>query len=152
MAGSDSGNAMTEIALALAMAFFAIMILTMVSMGGQGGQPKGSAAAKTMSDPMRLAAPADQKAAAEDAEESQQDTRVVQPRQLIIFSSGRFLDDKLQTFNPADMTAMTRPVLAVSPDLSLAEVMAAKNRLALPNVTVTILNRHWLDAIKEHEK
>ena len=35
MMGSDSGNAMTEIALALAMAFFAIMILTMVSMGSQ---------------------------------------------------------------------------------------------------------------------
>ena len=32
MTVSSSGNAMTEVALALAMAFFSIMILTMVSM------------------------------------------------------------------------------------------------------------------------
>lgn len=59
MAGSDSGNAMTEIALALAMAFFAIVILTMVLMDWQG-QVK-DAGAETASDAMRVLAPTAQK-------------------------------------------------------------------------------------------
>ena len=36
METTSSGNAMTEIALALAMAFFSIMVLTMISMGTTG--------------------------------------------------------------------------------------------------------------------
>lgn len=50
------------------------------------------------------------------------------------------------------MAAMKEPVLAVAPRLSLAEVLAAKARLPLPDLTVTTLNQHWLDAIKEHRK
>ena len=50
------------------------------------------------------------------------------------------------------MAAMKEPVLAVAPRLSLAEVLAAKARLALPDLTVTTLNQNLLDAIKEHRK
>ena len=39
MTDPGGGNAMTEVALALAMAFFSIMVLTMISMG-TGVQPK----------------------------------------------------------------------------------------------------------------
>ena len=54
--------------------------------------------------------------------------------------------------DPNRMAAMKAPVLAVAPSLSLAAVMAAKARLALPDLTVTTLNQHWLDAIKEHRQ
>jgi len=30
--------------------------------------------------------------------------------------------------------------------------MAAKDRLSLPGLTVTTLNRQWLDALKEHHE
>ncbi len=147
MSGGDGGNAMTEIALALAMAFFAIMILTMVSMGGQDGA-KDAVATKTDAAPLRLLAPAARDAGGEGATAA----RVLQPRELIIFSGGRFLNDQLQVLAAAAIAAMKNPVLAVSPDLSLAEVLAAKDRLARPDLTVTALNRHWLEAIKEHAK
>ena len=153
MSGNDGGNAMTEIALALAMAFFAIMILTMVSMGGGGPAgvvtpttPKSSV--KTPPDGLRLLPPASHATGRLNAG----DTRVVPARQLIIYSGGRFLDEKLQPLEAAAMNAMAKPVLAVSPELSLAQVMAAKDRLSLPALTVTILNRQWLAAIKEHHK
>jgi hypothetical protein len=152
MTGIDGGNAMTEIALALAMAFFAIMILTMVSMGGGQSGAAAQMARKTNSGMpaagLRMLPSGDKEAAKTDAGA----TRVIKPRQLIIFSGGRFLDDKLQLLDRAAMTAMTRPVLAVSPELSMARVMAAKKRLALPGLTVTTLNQHWLEAIREHEK
>jgi hypothetical protein len=58
----------------------------------------------------------------------------------------------LQSLDATKIAAMSQPVLAVPPELSMAEVMAAKGRLAMPGLTVTTLNRHWLEAIKEHEK
>jgi hypothetical protein len=145
MAGGDCGNAMTEIALALAMAFFAIMILTMVSMGGQG---RATQVTQTIATPnqIRLLAPEGQTSQGRGA------ARVLQARDLIIFTDGRFFDDKLRPLDPNRMAAMKAPVLAVAPSLSLAAVMAAKARLALPDLTVTTLNQHWLDAIKEHRQ
>ncbi len=145
MMGSDSGNAMTEIALALAMAFFAIMILTMVSMDGQDRVIQVNQI-KTTSEQIRLLATEGQ------ASQGKGKARVLQARDLIIFTGGRFFDDKLQPLDRARMAAMKEPVLTVAPRLSLAEVLAAKVRLALPDLTVTTLNQHWLDAIKEHRK
>ena len=43
---AGSGNAMTEIALALAMGFFSIMVLTMVSMGAGSGDAAEAVAAR----------------------------------------------------------------------------------------------------------
>ncbi len=152
MTGNDGGNAMTEIALALAMAFFAIMILTMVSMGGgQFGAStnmvrKANGAMPT--DGLRMLPPDNGPSAKTGAGA----TREIKPHELIIFNGGRFLDDKLQVIKPDAMAAMTRPVLAVSPELSMAQVMAARKRLALPGLTVTTLNQQWIEAIKEHEK
>lgn len=152
MTGNDGGNAMTEIALALAMAFFAIMILTMVSMGGgQSGAatkivPKSNGAMAT--EGLRML-PSDNRAPAQTDAGA---TRKIKPQQLIIFSGGRFLNDKLQVIKREAMMAMIRPVLAVSPDLSMAQVMAARKRLALPGLTVTTLNQQWIEALREHEK
>lgn len=146
MASSDSGNAMTEIALALAMAFFAIMILTMVSMGA-GGQGHRVATAQTAASPEQM-----QLLPSSDAGRDSKSARVLKPWQLIIFRDGQFFDDRLQVLGLRKIAAMKDPVLAVSPDLTLAQIMAAKGRLALPGLPVTTLNRQWLDAIKEHKK
>ncbi|MBT3331935.1 MAG: hypothetical protein HN394_10540 [Rhodospirillaceae bacterium] len=147
MTGNDSGNAMTEIALALAMAFFAIMILTMVSMGGQAGATTPTKA-KLPADDLHLVPSSEHQTGTQVAN----DARAVAPRQLIIFSEGRFLDEQLQPLETAVMAAMAQPVMAVPPNLSLAEVMAVKGRLALANLTITTLTQAWLDAIKEHAK
>jgi len=115
MTGNDGGNAMTEIALALAMAFFAIMILTMVSMGGGTAgvatPETAKPSIKTPSNGLRLLPPASQATARANAG----DARVVQPRQLIILSGGRFLNEKLQPLAPAAMRSMAKPVWRFRP-------------------------------------
>ena len=150
MASSDSGNAMTEIALALAMAFFAIMILTMVSMGSHGTVEQVAQAAAVSRQEARLLN--DRLHLQASANEESTSARVLQPSQIIIFSDGRFLDVKLQPLDAGTIAAMAQPVLAVPPKLSLAEVMAAKARLDRADLTVTTLNRRWLEVLKEHEK
>ncbi len=147
MAASDGGNAMTEIALALAMAFFAIMILTMVSMGGQG-RANDAIPVKSVRQPLQVlpsASQADGKG--EDGKEI-----VPAPGQLVILVGGQFLDDQLRPLAPQAVSAMEHPVLAVTPETSLAQVMSAKDRLDHPDLTVTTLDQHWIDAIKEIAK
>jgi hypothetical protein len=155
MVGNDGGNAMTEIALALAMAFFAIMILTMVSMGGKGSEFVAGRPAMAPRPIMeRLPAglrllPSLTRPAADRRDG---DERMVKPHQVIIFDGGGFLDDRLQPLDSARMAAMAQPVLAVPAELSLSQVMALKSRLDLPDLTITTLDRRWLAAIKEQQE
>ena len=79
MADSSYGNAMTEIALALAMAFFSIMVLTMVSMSAapekiskDQAQPTINLANSNTSNNQNAAAPT--------------------KRKLVVFWNGQFAD------------------------------------------------------------
>jgi hypothetical protein len=139
----DSGNAMTEIALALAMAFFAIMVLTMVSMGA-GGPVKitqvGSETTKLVpSEPTA-------------AKDSTTPTRQSAAQRIVIFDHDQFYDGQLQPITPAAVAQIDRPVLAVSPDLTLGQVLAAKRRLPVPDITVTTLDYRWSSTLKEMQK
>jgi hypothetical protein len=140
-----SDNAMTEIALALAMAFFSIMILTMVSMGAGDGNAK---AANSGPDISIRAMPVQ---AAKPASVSTDQTRVHQQDKIIIFHNGVFYDPEL---NPADPRAITvkppaRVILAISPDLSMAQALDARSRFASRDVIVTTLSNEWTTRLKE---
>ena len=139
----DSGNAMTEIALALAMAFFAIMILTMVSMGA-GGQVKmtqvGSETTRLV--PSRSTA----------VKHGTTLTKQIAAERIVIFAHNQFYDGQLQPITPAAVTRIDQPVLAVPPDLTLGQVLAAKRRLPVPDITVTTLDHRWSSILKEMQK
>ncbi|MDP6816345.1 MAG: diversity-generating retroelement protein Avd [Alphaproteobacteria bacterium] len=125
----DSGNAMTEIALALAMAFFAIMILTMVSMGAGGSVQTTQAAPEiAMLLPSATVAANDNGPAA--ANDNAAPATTIAAKRIVVFADDQFFNAALQPIEPAAAANMDQPVLAVSPDLSIAEVMAA-NRFIL---------------------
>ena len=135
-------NAMAEVALALAMGFFSIMVLAMVSMGATDVAqavrlPDGVAMAAQAEASKPKGAPTDQSAA-------------VAPGDLLIYHDGRYLD---ATLKPIDVALWTpkgeRPVLAVAPDLPMTEALAARTRLAQINPTVTVLDEAWLARLKE---
>jgi len=123
MDDSVTGGAMTEIALALAMAFFCILVLALVSMG----QPP-LVGAGPMIDTARPGATA-QELADED--------------RLVIFHAGRFAGPDGA---PADPRAPDdRPVvLAIDPALPLERVLAARAAFAGATVRVTVLDAAWV--------
>ena len=131
-------NAMTEIALALAMGFFSLMVLTLISMGaGQSGK----------SAPQVLAlAPATDRSRPATAE-------AVPGNDLIfIFDGERFLDTELRPVDPQTVIqSMTGPVrrvvLALDPSLPLKEAMAARARVNAPNLVVSSLDARWIKAL-----
>ncbi len=132
-------NAMTEIALALAMGFFSLMVLTLISMGAGEG-------AKSAPQVLTLAPPADQ---------TQQAAAKTLPGDdlIIIFNGKRFFDTKLRPVDPETVIqSMTGParrvVLALDPSLPLKDAMAARARVNHPDLVVSGLDERWLKALE----
>ena len=126
---------MTEIALALAMAFFAIMILTLVSMSGQDRVIQVNQI-KTTSEQIWLLAPEGQ------ASQGKGKARVLQARDLIIIYRRALL--RRQTAAPG-----SRPHGRHEGTRSGGRAPSfpgggagGEGRLALPDLTVTTLNQH----------
>lgn len=137
-AGTD--GAMTEIALALAMAFFSLMVLTMVSMASPGTDGSGVAAGDRSLPPLLdLSSPA----AASDASLASDD-------RLLILHRGRFLDAALRPV-AADGIGAGRVVLAVDPDAALSAILAARETLGGREVVITALDAAWRRRLREGE-
>lgn len=136
-------NAMAEVALALAMGFFSIMVLAMVSMGAGG-------AATTAPDIGLPPAAAVADGKPNDAP-SIEATVPVAPSSLLIFHGGRFLDADLDAVDAATWRPQGgAAVLAVDPALPMTEVLAARDRLAAATPTVTVLDPAWLARLGSH--
>lgn len=131
-------NAMTEIALALAMGFFSLMVLTLISMGaGQSG--------RSAPETLTLAPAADRSAPTADAPAPANDL-------IFIFDGTRFLDIELRPVDPQTVIqSMTGParrvVLALDPSLPLKEAMAARARVNAPNLVISGLDARWVKAL-----
>jgi len=129
-----SGNAMTEIALALAMGFFSIMVLTMVSMGAGNGDPAETVAAQ-------LAAPA------QEAEPQ----ALVNPTQddlVLIYHGGRLMTADLTSVAVADVPTDRRIILAVDPGISMEEAIRIRASLATADLVVSTLDQRWLQRLE----
>ncbi|MBF0368910.1 MAG: hypothetical protein HQL52_05555 [Magnetococcales bacterium] len=130
-----SNNAMTEIALALAMGFFSIMILTLVSMGAGNG---------TVADGAALA-----QASASPANQSRSGVKPID--RMIIYHSGQFMDKELQPVDPAQVVPAEgeRVVLALDPEIPMSEALAVRSQVPVGDLIVSALTPEWLAVLKE---
>lgn len=134
MDGTNSGNGMTEIALALAMAFFSIMVLTMISMGV--AENKTTSAVGAM-----LAPSASGTAKAATLQVRTDDT-------IIIFYGGRFYGRDLKPLDTSSINTSERILLALKPDLPMSEAISARARINASNLIVSTLDSHWLKTLE----
>ncbi len=135
MYDGSQGNAMTEIALALAMGFFSLLVLALVSMGAGSGREASATAA--------VLAPPSATAPARDT------TEVTSEDIVLIYFEGGFLDTELRTVAPEGFDGARRIVLAFAPDVPLAEAMAARARVAGENLMVSTLDEAWLEVLAD---
>ena len=129
--GAEDG-AMTEVALALAMGFFSILVLTLVSIGG-GETPSYEAIHLVQTAP-----------------EGPTSVLPTKDDVIVIFDGARYFDTDLNPVDPAAVLAdgERRIVLAVDPSVRLADVMAARARFAATNLVIANLDRSWRAAIE----
>jgi hypothetical protein len=136
-------SAMTEIALALAMGFFSIMVLTIISMGS-GSAPR----------PEKLSIISLVKAVDENRHSSdKKNVTTFKKQKIIIFDGTQFLDTQfkpvaVEEINSNPETRDELLVLAMPPELSIKDALAAKNRIQGKNLVVSHLNEAWLAALR----
>lgn len=128
-------SAMTEIALALAMAFFCIMVLAMISMGVPGTEAAQPTTGAVLAEAERDAAEASRVAP------EKQD-------QLVIFYQGRFWDRELNALDPAKVAAGGRVILALDPALPMKDALSARSRIDVPDLVVAALDERWLETLR----
>ena len=134
-------NAMAEIALALAMAFFSVMVLTMVSMGAGFVAP--SASYPAMPEGVELRPPTPPSITAEAVPGNTDGRRVV------VFDGTTFRDDSLASLDPRTIGVGEPAILAVDPSLPMTRVLAARERIPSQDLIVTTLDRRWTEALEE---
>jgi hypothetical protein len=140
MTGGTQENAMTEIALAMAMGFFSVMVLTAMSMGVS----VPSAKSRTPAIATALVSDSSDRSAAAGATDKVTDQDI-----LVVFDGVRFLGRDLNIIDPAKLDAGKRVVLAVTPDLSMAEAIRARKRISAKRLVLTTLDGDWRRALKE---
>ena len=142
---TTADSAMTEVALALAMGFFSIMVLTMVSMGT--GAP--------------VASPAAESARVADAAVLQQSETPDNPAatvstgaedRIVIYYGGRFLSTDLTPLKLSGLGGSGRIILALAPDLPMKEALQARARLRHDNLVVSTLDKKWIDTLERMAK
>ena len=131
--GGEDG-AMTEVALALAMGFFSILVLTLVSIGGGAGETPSYEAIHLV----------------QTAPEGPATVLPTSDDVIVIFDGERFLDTDLNPVDPAAVPAdgNRRIVLAVDPAVRLADVMAARARFVASTLVIANLDGRWRAAIE----
>ncbi len=131
MADSSYGNAMTEIALALAMAFFSIMVLTMVSMSATPEKISKDQNQPTIN-------------LANSAPNNTQKPTAPTKRKLVIFWNGQFMDRQLSPLELGSLKSSKKIVLAMPPNLPMADALAARAQLEGVDILVSVLDERWL--------
>ncbi len=134
-----SNNAMTEIALALVMAFFSIMVLALIFMSA-GMMRVAPTASPPIEDALHL----------RDAVSAGEATgaKPVSRDGMVVYYAGRFYDGALAPLDPGSLGTGDR-VLAVPPELPLSDALSVKAKLPAGEVTVTTLDGAWLERLKE---
>jgi len=145
MHNEAQSNALAEIGLALAMALFSIMILTLVSMGA-GNAPSNSAQA-AIPDAVSLRALQQSKSPARPIA-----AKTASPDTIVIYYGGQYYDAKLQPITVASLAGKDDVVLAVDPKLSISDAVQAQKGISAEKLVVTTLNETWLKALQEKIK
>ena len=142
---TTADSAMTEVALALAMGFFSIMVLTMVSMGTGAPVKAADQAAAKVADAAVLQQ-------SETRDNPSATVSAGAEDRIVIYYRGRFLSTDLVPLDPAALDGAGRMILALAPDLPMKEALQARARLRHGNLVVSTLDQNWLDTLERMAK
>lgn len=136
---AQHANPLSEIALAMAMAFFCIMVVALISMGGivtDRSKPESGEISQyriSKSTPVEVG----------------RFPKRVAKSALLIFYENNFLNSSLEVVQPASWQPDGHPVLAFAPTVKLSEIVEVKALIPIADITITSLDERWLKRLKE---
>ena len=128
---SNEGNPLAEVALALSMAFFSLMVLMLFSITQE--QKNGETNAKV------------------DFQNSENNNDASRPDEiLIIFSEGKFYDKNFNILNVAE-NSNEKILLAVDPKSPMSDIMEAAQLFQNRDLQLTTFSGDWQQRFKNEE-
>ncbi len=143
MRGDATQSALAEIALALAMCFFSIAIVSLVSMAVP------AATANTARTP-EASSPPFPKVTLASAVGEQDKAPMPSDMTLVVHDGTSFRDAELNALNTDSLDPATPVLLAVPPSVGIEAAAALRSKIAADSVVVTALDAAWLQALREH--
>ena len=128
---NDGANPLAEVALALAMAFFSLMILMLFAMVNA---PKADATD---------VGPATMEMAVESRDPPPDD----EERHLVIFTDGGFFDENLNRLDPAAIDPAQPVILAVSQQMPISRITGFQRQYPGLTIEIAELTPDWEERI-----
>lgn len=148
-----STQAMTEVALGLSMAFFALLVIALISVTLPADEKSQSVNDTSMADQQEISlAQAQDKVDKKDAapaDKSDNSTANEQQAVIILFWEGQYFDIQhkllsIQQVKSIQRNAQDNFVIAVNPDISFSELLLIQERFAGVEMRLTQLNDEWM--------
>ena len=124
---NDGANPLAEVALALAMAFFSLMILMLFAMVNA---PKIE---DMQAGPTTVEMTADLRNQPNNEDE----------RQLVIYSTSGFFDEQLNRLNPAEIDPAVPVILAVSDQMAISRITGFQRQYPDLKLEIAELTPEW---------
>ena len=124
----DTENPLTEVALALSMAFFSLMVLMLFAITNSSS---GSA-----QQTVKVDGPTSNEVKKESPT-------------FLIFFNGKYFDETLQLAKPGNQNKEKPLFLAVMPDLDVRSMMDAMQNVNHPSPEVITLSKDWIRALSQ---
>ena len=150
---NQQNNAMTEVALALAMAFFCIMVLALISMDtGQESTKIAQEASVSIERPLTAHKSQQQQepASPNNLEHPQQ----VLAQNMLVSAYGQFFDSHLQPVTIQQWLPQHKAdkpvILAVMPNANIHDIMLMKQQLPA-HTQITLITTEWQQALQAYK-
>ena len=142
----SQNNALVEIALALAMAFFSIMVLAMVSMGvPDSSRQKKKVLENDFKSGIKLYPSTQTRQKADQGSVHGE----LAKKNLIVYYQEKFFDAELQEIQENKLVELDIKAVAVDPSIPTSEAIKIREIFGSRPVVVTLLNKIWLQRLKE---
>jgi hypothetical protein len=134
-----TSSAMTEVALGLSMAFFTLLIVSLISMGFS---------TKIEGNVTKIAENS-QKDLTIDIKKDSKNKSSTDDIQFVFFFDGKFYDQSLGLRSIDSFSQAKKLIIAVNPDLSFAEVFSLKQQVKHPKLSITVSNDAWRSRLQQ---
>jgi hypothetical protein len=143
-AQDQSTQAMTEVALALSMAFFSLLLVALISIGVPG----------TVNEQQRKALSVPEFVLTETRPAGKNTKAINQPKEIqyIFYFDSKFYDQHLKKINVTTLNNMQKLVIAMPMETDVSKALALQKKFKGFDLALTIMDREWLVAFENSMK
>lgn len=135
-----TSSAMTEVALGLSMAFFTLLIVSLLSM---------SFPAQTDSNVSKLTRNIQKNSAVDIQIDSKNKNYSQDEIQFAFFFKDKFYDQSLALRSIDSFSKEKNLIIAVNPSLTFAEVFILRQQVKHPKLSITVSNKAWHNRLQQ---